>query len=84
MNVNEEPSEGAASHWAAHAVHEGNCPYPCPICTGIGIVKQMNPEVREHLIAAGREFLKAARALIESMAEEQRASSDDIQRIPLD
>jgi len=65
--------------------HSGECSYPCPICAGVGLIKQMNPEVAEHLISAAREFLLAARAVLDSVAEGQSAKSpQEVERIPLD
>lgn len=63
----------------------GECPYACPVCMGLSLVKQMRPEVTAHLIAAGREFLLAARAFMDSMAEPQeRTTSNPVQKIHLD
>lgn len=45
------------------------CPYTCPVCMGLSLVKQMRPEVAAHLAAAGREFFLAAKAFLDSMAE---------------
>lgn len=65
--------------------HSGECSYPCPICAGVGLIKQMNPEVAEHLVSAAREFLLAARAILDSVAEGQsRKNPQEIERIPLD
>lgn len=47
----------------------GECPYACPICMGLAMVKQMRPEVAAHLIAAGREFFLAAKAFMDSAGE---------------
>ncbi len=63
--------------------HDGQCPYPCPFCMGMGMLKQMRPEVAEHLLTAGRELMMAARAVIDSMAE-TRGSGNEPERIPLD
>lgn len=67
------------------SAHRGECSYPCPICAGVGLIKQMNPEVAEHLISAAREFLLAARAVLDSVAEGQPAKRpQEVERIPLD
>ena len=63
--------------------HDGQCPYPCPFCMGMGLLKQMRPEVAEHLVTAGRELMLAARAVLDSVAE-QRDASEGIEKIPLD
>lgn len=66
------------------AGHTGECPYACPVCAVIGILKQMSPEVTNHLAAAAREFVLAARALLDGMAEREREDSSKVERIPLD
>lgn len=37
----------------------------CPICAVVTTVGQLRPEVMQHLLAAGREFLLAARAVLD-------------------
>lgn len=65
--------------------HDGDCPYPCPICAGVGLLKQMSPEIGEHLAAAAKEFMLAARAFLESVAESHpRKETEPIERIPFD
>lgn len=66
--------------------HGPDCPYGCPVCLGISIVRQMGPEVTSHLAAAAREFVLAAKAFLDGIAE-QRAPVDSeprVRRIPLD
>jgi hypothetical protein len=46
--------------------HPSNCAY-CPICTTVGVLRNAKPEVIEHLAAAAREMLAAARLLIEEV-----------------
>ncbi|MEO7803186.1 MAG: hypothetical protein ABIS18_01745 [Actinomycetota bacterium] len=53
-----------------------DCPYGCPLCTGIGLLKQMRPEVGEHLAAAAKEFFLAAKAFMETMAEQGSKSTE--------
>ena len=48
---------------------ESGCPYPCPFCIGASAMKQLNPEVKAHLVSAGREFLLAARAFMDSVSD---------------
>jgi hypothetical protein len=66
--------------------HGSECPYGCPVCTGIAIFKQTSPDVTTHLVAAAREFVMAAKTFLDSLAEpkESGASEAKIQRIPLD
>lgn len=63
--------------------HEAECPYACPICMGMNLVKQGRPDVAAHLGAAGREFLLATRALFESLSERD-SDVPRVQKIPLD
>lgn len=67
----------------------GECTYPCPFCAGATLLRQVRPEVAEHLSAAGREFVLAARAFFESLTERQEPGegSDSglrVRNIPLD
>ncbi|HVF11572.1 MAG TPA: hypothetical protein VNA87_00655 [Actinomycetota bacterium] len=63
----------------------GECPYTCPVCMGLALVKQMRPEVAAHLMAAGREFFLAAKALMDSVAEPPGpGGSGTVQKIPVD
>lgn len=65
--------------------HDGTCPYPCPVCMGIGLLKQMRPDVADHLVAAGRELLLAARAFMDQVTEEHRRGEDPgVEKIPID
>ena len=41
-----------------------DCAY-CPICTAIGVVRNVKPEVMDHLAAAAREILIATSMLVE-------------------
>jgi hypothetical protein len=66
--------------------HAEECPYGCPICAGITLVRSSRPDVTAHLAAAAKEFFMAAKAFLDSIAE-QRESSDQkprMERIPLD
>jgi hypothetical protein len=40
----------------------------CPICAGLGALREARPEAVEHLVKAGAELLLAARALLEAAA----------------
>jgi hypothetical protein len=41
----------------------------CPICMAVATAAEIRPEFVEHLMAAGREFLLAARAVIDARLE---------------
>jgi hypothetical protein len=42
----------------------------CPICLAVTAVKPMRPDVLDHLLNAGSEFLLAVRSLIDARAAE--------------
>lgn len=66
------------------AGHVGDCPYGCPVCAAIGILKQMSPDVARHLAAATREFVLAAKAFLDGVAERDRASRSNVEHIAVD
>lgn len=83
-------TEAEADDWAEPFIqelrrqgHDGTCPYPCPVCMGIGLLKQMRPDVANHLVAAGRELMLAARAFLESATEDPRRQPP-VEKIPFD
>jgi hypothetical protein len=41
----------------------------CPVAMLLTATQQVRPEVMEHLLAAGREFLLAAKAVLDARAE---------------
>ena len=41
----------------------------CPICMAVATASEIRPEFVEHLMAAGREFLLALRAVIDARLE---------------
>jgi hypothetical protein len=47
----------------------------CPICLAVTAMQPMRPEVLEHLLNAGREFLLAAKSVLDARSE--AVSSDD-------
>ncbi|MEA2520607.1 MAG: hypothetical protein QOI81_253 [Actinomycetota bacterium] len=62
----------ASTHQAA------GCPVAlCPICAAVTLLQPVNPEVVEHLLNAGREFILAAKAALESVSTERTAVVDD-------
>lgn len=67
------------------ADHKGECPYPCPLCAAASVIRDMNPDVAEHLAAAAREFVLAARAFMESLqtpGEPTRDNKDGPKKSP--
>lgn len=68
---------GQGMDWPAvtreHAEHHdrSTCQY-CPICRLIGVVQDVRPEVRQHLLAAAGSLAQAASALVESYAPEPK------------
>ncbi|HEX2241522.1 MAG TPA: hypothetical protein VHJ82_10345 [Actinomycetota bacterium] len=48
--------------------HPNDCAY-CPICATIGVLRNVSPELFEHLGAAAREFLLAAGVFLDEAAE---------------
>ncbi|MCA1841228.1 MAG: hypothetical protein ABR507_10175 [Actinomycetota bacterium] len=82
-----DPWDGFISSLSGHGDHAtGECPYPCPVCMGIGLVKQMNPEIASHLASSAREFMLAAKAFMDNLAETQqhRSTASKIEKIPFD
>jgi hypothetical protein len=95
MESEPKPDGGRPPNWGeewAEAVsrlgeaHTGECPYPCPFCFGVGVIRQMSPDIADHLVAAGREFILAAKALLDGLAEQTGAERPQrkVERIPLD
>lgn len=86
-NSSESPAAGADPlEGLKVAGHTGECPYGCPVCAAITIVKQMSPDVANHLAAAAREFVLAAKSFLDGVAERERDSTQPspVQHIPLD
>lgn len=66
------------------ASHTGDCPYGCPVCAAIGIVRQMSPDVTHHLAAAAREFVLAAKAFLDGVAERDASARSNVEHIDVD
>ncbi|WP_345268465.1 hypothetical protein [Nocardioides nanhaiensis] len=70
---------GLAAHAAAAArevdehlaTGSAECTY-CPICRTVHAVRQVSPEVREHLVSAASSFLQAASAMLATQLPDQR------------
>lgn len=48
--------------------HPNDCAF-CPICATIGVLRNVRPELFEHLGAAAREFLMAAGVFLDEAAD---------------
>jgi hypothetical protein len=63
------------------------CPVAfCPICTAVSVANRAGPDVVEHLLIAGQQFLLALRAVIDARGRDFDASDDDeptMQRIEI-
>lgn len=53
---------------AKHEHAESNCAY-CPICATIGVLRNTNPEVLEHLARAARELIAVAGIVLKEASE---------------
>lgn len=70
---------GLAGHAAAAArevdqhlaTGSPECTY-CPVCRTVHAVRQVSPEVREHLVSAASSFLQAASAMLATQLPDQR------------
>ncbi len=54
--------------FAARHDHTSDCAY-CPICATIGVVRNVKPEVVEHMASAARELIIAFGLLLEEASE---------------
>jgi hypothetical protein len=71
---------------ASEAAPAGFCPVAfCPICTAVSVVHRASPEVVDHLLSAAREFLLAARAVVDARAAdyEDDDADRDLQKIEI-
>jgi hypothetical protein len=74
----EEPSrdaEQARNDRVSDAGHVCDVAF-CPIGLALSAVQPMKPDVVEHLLAAGREFFLAARALMDARADDLSKEGD--------
>ena len=73
MDEEERPVQSSVEEmWATHS--SGQCPYNCPVCMMLGLIKQMRPEVAGHIAAAGRELYLAAKAFLDGIAESREGN----------
>jgi hypothetical protein len=52
----------------------------CPICMAVTAAQTVAPDAVEHLLNAAREFLLAARAVVDARADDLAGGSDDRSR----
>jgi hypothetical protein len=53
----------------------------CPICLAVTALQPLKPEVVEHLLNAGREFLLAVKAVVDARAEDVMDDDDRERRL---
>ncbi|WP_067438119.1 hypothetical protein [Nocardioides jensenii] len=78
---------------AAHAAHDVNehiatgaaeCAY-CPICRAMHVVRELSPEVKNHLASASASLMQAAAALMASQVpDDGKKREDGVEHIDLD
>ncbi|QIX26315.1 hypothetical protein ncot_06635 [Nocardioides sp. JQ2195] len=81
----------AGAQRAAHDVNEhlatgaSECTM-CPICRTVHVVRELSPEVKQHLATASASLMQAAAALMATAVpdETRKPSSDDVEHIDLD
>ena len=56
----------------------------CPISMALSAVEGAKPDVVEHLLAAGREFLLATKAVLDERAAQSGPSSTRLEKIDID
>jgi hypothetical protein len=56
-----------------HAETASVCPVAfCPICTAVSVVNRASPDVVQHLLVAGQQFLLALQAVVDARAADFR------------
>jgi hypothetical protein len=68
--------------------HPSNCAY-CPICAAIGVIRNTQPEIMDHLAVAARELFVAAGLFLEEAErivgnQDQSRSEPGVRRIHID
>lgn len=54
------------------------CPVAfCPICTAVSAVNRATPDVVQHLLAAGQQFLLALQAVVDARAADYAEPADE-------
>lgn len=69
--------EGATTDHAEPAA-AGVCPVAfCPICTAVSAVNRASPDVVQHLLLAGQQFLLALKAVVDARAADFDGEADE-------
>jgi hypothetical protein len=80
-------SEDAQAPGSHGPEHDGVCPVAfCPICTAVSAVNRASPDVLQHLLLAGQQFLMALKAVVDARAadfEEHDGDEPTIERIDI-
>jgi hypothetical protein len=83
----ERPGEGSETTGSHESRLDGICPVAfCPICTAVSAVNRASPDVLQHLLLAGQQFLMALKAVVDARAadfEDPEAEEPPIQRIDI-
>ncbi|MBI4172088.1 MAG: hypothetical protein HY511_04950 [Actinobacteria bacterium] len=79
------PKEKPPGREPAGAAREQVCPVAfCPVGMALTAVQQAGPDVVDHLLSAAREFLLAAKAVIDARAEGfERPGSVPLEKIEI-
>jgi hypothetical protein len=60
------------------------CPVAfCPICTAVSVVNRASPEVVQHLLQAGQQFLLALQAVIDARAADYERPAGERAETPM-
>lgn len=67
------------------ATGSAECEY-CPICRTVHAVRQLSPEVKDHLAAAAASLVQAAAGMLATAVRDEQTGrrADQVERIPLD
>jgi len=56
---------------SSDTAQDGVCPVAfCPICTAVSVVNRASPDVVQHLLLAGQQFLMALKAVVDARASD--------------
>jgi hypothetical protein len=85
--AHEHPREKGDGSASREPGRDGVCPVAfCPICTAVSVVNRASPDVLQHLLLAGQQFLMALKAVVDARAadfEEPGAEETPIERIDI-
>ncbi len=78
----ERTSRKASSAKTKETTHGPTCTVGfCPICAAVTAVQPIRPEAVEHLVSAAREFLLAAKSLLDTRVEQAGGTAEAGQRL---